>query len=583
LWPVLLVGLYSGFGSTLIDPARPQQAGVWLWLRVPVLAFLLVGGIILVAALLTLGIMAGVSPGGTAGQNLAVAGGMALFATGCGMVAFLRSGGFNGVQHFLLRWQLVRSGHLPSRPEAFLNYATQLALLQRVGLGYRFVHALLLQHLAPGEGSAGRDPAGETGPPRVGQRIRLAGLMGLMAGLGLFISMGLAAGALRALGDTFQPWNVATVFFGSCMLTVAAMIPFWLLSGRWLTRLSWAWLGAAYAGVALLTGWLAWDEVPVRPPRTITALVPAFPGAEQSHAVLKRYYIDQHAGRNFKWRGLNFVHTPKDEAVWLVFLGKRRIEIEANWAALAPVRAWLDELNTFARIGDLDEFPLARTTISYQLLRAYTQNAMAVAGLRALDGQGDVAILGLLPMLEVGAKLEVGARGVSNYEIGRLLQDSAILAADYVLRTAPVSGPVRDRLAAALASRGAPEGVRRAYALQQIGVTEASETGNGVFLQGGGWLRPVVFNRQTVLNRWDQFFADLEELAVRRDSAGTTRRVAEFMAAQKQNYFKNVGGAWFSWIVEWRLNLKKSGERVVERYWATEDRRAALLQRLGEK
>jgi DNA polymerase III delta prime subunit len=592
--PMALVGLFGGFGSTLIDPARPQQAGVWLWLRVPVMVFLTVGGVILAAGLLFL-VPAALASDASPGQALAGVGAVALFATGCGLVGFLRSGGFNGAQHFLLRWQLARSGHLPPRPEAFLNHAAQLALLQRVGLGFRFVHALLLQHLAaPGAGLAARDPGGDTGRPNPAPGLKVAAGLGLLAGLGLFISMVVAGCALHGLGDTFQAWNMTPVFFGSFMVSIAVVIPVWLLSGRWLARLSWFRLAVAGAGLALVTGWLVRDETPMRPPLTVTALAPAFPGAEQSHAVLKRYYNTQPAGREFKWRGLNFVNNPMDEPVWREFLGKRRSEIEANWAALAPVRGWLDELNAFERIGDLDEDPLAWTTLNFMVPRAYTQNAMAVAGLRALDGQGDAALLGLLPLLEVGRKLEAGARGISNFEKSRDMQDCAIWAADFVFKNdAPVSGPVRVRFAAALANRAGPEGVRRAFAIRQAGVTEASGTldqtdrfwrGTGVhfFLRAAEWLRPVVFNRQATLNRWDRLFADLEELAVKRDIAGIERRVAEFEAAGKQIAFKNIGGAWFGWLVEYRLGLKQSGVKVVESYWATEDRRAALLQRLQQ-
>ena len=47
-------GVHGGFGSTLIDPARPQRSGVWFWLRVPVLAFLSVAGVIFIPALVLL-------------------------------------------------------------------------------------------------------------------------------------------------------------------------------------------------------------------------------------------------------------------------------------------------------------------------------------------------------------------------------------------------------------------------------------------------------------------------------------------------------------------------------------------------
>ena len=593
IMPIFMVMLFGGFGSTMIDPARPQQAGVWLWLRVPVMTFLTVGGVILLAGLLMLGVMVSMSPDGTVGQKLAVLGVVAVVAAGCGMVAFLRSGGFNGVQHFLLRWQLARSGYLPSQPEAFLSHATQLALLQRVGLGYRFVHALLLQHLAgPGEGLEAREAVEESGQPLPQRGWRLAAGLGLMAGLGIFVTMAVAGGlSLRNMNFNYGFWSMVPMAISSVVLSIVLLIPGWLLAGRWLTRLSWPWLVVAYGGMALLTGFLVQDEAPVHPPLTLAALAPGFPAAERSNAVLKRYYYNQPAGRNFKWRGLNFVTTPEQEATWRELLDKRRAEIEANWTALEPVRAWIDELNAFGRIGDLDEEPLAWTTIQHMVPRIYTQNAMAMAGIRALDGQGDAALGVLLPLLEVGGKLEAAAHGTSNFDFGRSMQNAALLGADFVLKTSPVSAPVRARFAAALANRGGAQGMRRAFAIRQAGVTVASSSlGSsdfyeqnptlGFLLRSLGWVRAMVFNRQAVLNRWDALFSDLGELAARRDQAGVVRRVEEFVADRDKWVFKNVGGVWFSWLVFQQLNLKEANKRIVQSYWEVEDRRAALLERL---
>ena len=46
--------------------------------------------------------------------------------------------------------QLVRllhdRGHLPANPTDFLNYAAERNLLRKVGGGYTFVHALLLEY-----------------------------------------------------------------------------------------------------------------------------------------------------------------------------------------------------------------------------------------------------------------------------------------------------------------------------------------------------------------------------------------------------------------------------------------------------
>jgi len=151
--PAVIVGVFGGFASSMIDPTRARRTGAWFWLRVPVLAFLVVGLVMTVPGLVWISSnWADIAKG-----RLWIDGWFALrVGAACGWVAFFRFGGFNGVQHFVLRWQLARGGNLPSNVEGFLNHAAQLALLQKVGFGYRFIHALLLDHLA----AADTRPAG---------------------------------------------------------------------------------------------------------------------------------------------------------------------------------------------------------------------------------------------------------------------------------------------------------------------------------------------------------------------------------------------------------------------------------------
>jgi hypothetical protein len=65
-----------------------------------------------------------------------------------GLYAALRFGGRAVLQHALLRLLLWMGGAAPWNYAAFLNYATSLFLLRRVGGGYVFVHRLLLEHFA---------------------------------------------------------------------------------------------------------------------------------------------------------------------------------------------------------------------------------------------------------------------------------------------------------------------------------------------------------------------------------------------------------------------------------------------------
>ena len=59
------------------------------------------------------------------------------------------NGGLNySIQHYALRITLWLSGYSPLNYSKFLRYCTDRGFLQRVGGGYRFVHALLRDHFA---------------------------------------------------------------------------------------------------------------------------------------------------------------------------------------------------------------------------------------------------------------------------------------------------------------------------------------------------------------------------------------------------------------------------------------------------
>jgi hypothetical protein len=155
------VGVFGGFVSGMIDPTRSRRSGVWFWLRVPLLAFTVVGALMTIPGFVYM--VVGDSPTIRASQQSGLLGAM-VFGAGAGLVAFFRFGGFNGLQHGVLRWLLVRGGVLPPKAESFFDHTSQRALLQKVGFGYRFIHALLLDHFAdmrPGLDSARRPVAKE--------------------------------------------------------------------------------------------------------------------------------------------------------------------------------------------------------------------------------------------------------------------------------------------------------------------------------------------------------------------------------------------------------------------------------------
>jgi DNA polymerase III delta prime subunit len=596
-WPAMLIGVLGGFGTTVIDPARPQRAGVWFWLRVPVMAFFTVGLIAWVPGLVLLALSLDTVRPNRLPEFLRV---MSLFSAGAGLVAFLRFGGFNGAQHFLLRWLFVRGGHLPPRPDAFLNHAAQLALLQKVGLGYRFVHALLLEHLAA-PAVERENPVPATATPAAGQRwshlqvaLRVVAWMGLALGLLLLSWMGAAALILdQAMSETTSR-NVIALFLGVLMCSAALAIPILLLAGRWFGRLPWTCLAAGWAGLIIVGIWLAWDE-PARPiPAYLGDIAVLPPDATRSYEILRRHENTRPRREQFGWNTLAFSYAPRSGKIWPEFITMRRAEIAANWATLAPVREWLEELNRFERLAILAEettsvwFPPG---VAYQVSRPLIYNSMAMASLAALDGKGDEAFAILLPLLEVGGKLEEAGARSGYFRNGREMQSAAVEAAGFVLDQTEVAPAARARFARALVARGGGEaGARRLHAGSFALMEQRGRSfGTVITTYDQGLLEPlrpvldlvgvVVYNPQASLNRWNALYTDLSECAVRREPDRATRRMREFAAAESGLRFKNVGGAWAAWLARGSRNADMPAERQLA-YWKTEDERMALLARL---
>ncbi|HNA89440.1 MAG TPA: hypothetical protein PLX14_04390 [Anaerolineales bacterium] len=64
------------------------------------------------------------------------------------MIGALWYGGFDVIQHYILRLILLLQGYTPGDYTRFLDYAVDRIILQKVGGGYRFIHRLLLEHFA---------------------------------------------------------------------------------------------------------------------------------------------------------------------------------------------------------------------------------------------------------------------------------------------------------------------------------------------------------------------------------------------------------------------------------------------------
>jgi hypothetical protein len=149
----VIVGGIGAFETSVIQSRSARRSGAWFWLRVPLLAAVCVGGVI-ATGVMAMGFAADEGSWTPRYFGFAVAIG-AVLGGPFALIAFFRFGGFNGVQHLVLRFLLERSGRWPRKAVEFLERAAQVALLQKVGFGYRFIHALLLDHFADRDRKSG--------------------------------------------------------------------------------------------------------------------------------------------------------------------------------------------------------------------------------------------------------------------------------------------------------------------------------------------------------------------------------------------------------------------------------------------
>lgn len=270
------------------------------------------------------------------------------------------------------------------------------------------------------------------------------------------------------------------------------------------------------------------------------------------------------------------------------YLVAHRVDIEANWAELAEVRAWWDELAAQSRLGDRIlkgfEDPISR----FQPIRAYTQHAVAVAGLAALDGKADEALAQVGKVYEVGAKLAPASCTLVRGMVAVVIQKQALEAASFILDTAKPSVEARERFAELLDNTvGGPEGARRlvlceaplwtAEKVSQIGLEQLQPT-KGVRKQVRAALTPlraIMVNPQASANRINDYLEILSRYAAAREldtMASEARRFEEELFAVFS--VKNIAGRLLAGMVV------PAFDKTVKSYWELEDRRAALAKRL---
>lgn len=416
-------------------------------------------------------------------------------------------------------------------------------------------------------------------------RLGLVGALTFLLGLAVITVSPFIATAFEAL---ISPESKLPKLVGVLVLLFVIVVPIALLWVAHRKRWGESWLSLAAGGLVLapVFVWLAWDEPAVRFPVSLDELCPPGPQATESWAVTLAFTARDGKPAPRTYASPKFPMSaagPDKPAEWQAYLEKNREALHAAWAAL-PERAWWAELNAFPSLGDLMPARFDAPIIKFAPYRSTSQLGCAEAGLLALEGKGDEAMDTLLPILEVGRKLEPSARSLVRFMVGRVIQKMGLQTARFILDHATVSPDRRARLAAALAGgSGGPAGARRMllieYAIStNYLLTQFGDPGHQrpVWKRGLLGLFHFVYNPVATANRYGALIAELAGLAERRELASFGTRSAAFVASNSRPHFKNMaGGLMLSMTIP-------SYDKVLESYWKIEDLRTTLAADLAK-
>jgi hypothetical protein len=430
------------------------------------------------------------------------------------------------------------------------------------------------------------------------------------------VMLGLGAATLGVTGLSLMAWS-PTVLDGfraflslflrygpgewkdpslTALIVLVGLVPLMILFVIWWRRLyGWRWIGGGYLALAPVLVYLAIDDGTIWRPVTMDQLVPPFPGAEQSYAVLMRYGRQHPLGRDFHFQPPNRIYQSAgvfapggNASEWSAWLKGNRVDLEADWRELSPVWAWWNELNAFDRIGDLTPATADAEMVAFAPIRAVTQHACAIASLQALDGRGEEAFATLLPVVEVSRKLESESRTLVRMMIARTTQGMALATAGFVLDHAAVSSAAQARFATALTGGvGGAAGARRIFAMpyawwisaasdHPVGDLLAFDTRNrSVIWQAQlNLLSPLLYNPRHTANAIGELMTDLEDYAGRREAARVDPAIEAFFVRENRRFKNRLGTVLVSNMVATAYTS------AIQSYWKVEDARAALRQRL---
>ena len=437
------------------------------------------------------------------------------------------------------------------------------------------------------------NPAVEPLPLRLLRSLLCIGLSLSLTAISILFMIGALPAFYEALQQVIQMGShgprVAVAVAVLVMLFLPLGLTIWAARRRWLT---WPVLLAGTVVIVPVLAWLAWDDPAVRQPVTIEEFSPAFPGAEESFAVLMQYskLTPSAEAKAFYVRKAQFLvlETPHNPEKWLAYVTANRAKIEHEWEAVAPQRRWQDELAKFDWIGDLTPSDYSANLITFGVWRSLSKLTCAKATLLALDGKGEDAIALLAQQLGVSRRLQRSSRTLVRTMIAVVVERMDLETLAVVMQKTPLSAANKSRLEAALGRDDSGPMARRLLMTEYVlFAPQLLRLKLGDFVAQSerslAWLRhPLNFvsalflNPIATMNLYGDRSRALAELAEQRKLGEVAVQSQDFSDRPFRKVgFKNVGG---------RLMLGMITPvytKVLESYWQTADLRQALRAKLA--
>lgn len=420
-------------------------------------------------------------------------------------------------------------------------------------------------------------------PPRAPLALRLAGVAVLFGLTGLLILWCLAVVAFPSGPLTWLP-GLLLVF--ALLFSVFAV---------WRRIRIFETVASVGGGAAVLLAgvvYLASDDPGLTHPLTLQELVPPAQDAEAGYAATLAFTKigEKPAPRTRPDRKHHLKHSPVDKpAEWAKEIAANRGKVSENFAAYAPAREWLVELDRFAEIGDMPNADFSAPMINYDVFRQTGITLCDEAAALAQEGRGDDAFELLRLLASVSVKLERHARTDMRLILAVNTLRRTLATADHVLATAPVSTGKKAALAAALAGRDAAQTRHRLawlnYVMAKDRILQNPDTmltamalpggADGFLIRLLGWTRPLTVLPRNTTNLLAEFSIAIERVLENPADVNIASDGPLLYKRLQSPSPKNFGGR--ALIIIAVPNYKKLAENLR----ATEEARITLLAKLG--